>query len=173
VRTGKALRRSRNNEESNVRSEWISRWAGWVAPGTVIAILAGTLFPYNFCIQKTAVRRTGPFLLWLTPVAGGWFSWFANVLLFVPFGFGLAWWGRKNGWRKLPTLIAVTVAGCALSMVVEFLQLYIPSRFSSWDDVVTNTVGSLVGCLFFQRWGMQALRYLERMLSGCRTSAER
>jgi hypothetical protein len=145
--TGQPLNRLEDNKESEVRAQRITHWAGWVAVGGMVAILAATLSPFDFSAQRTAARRTGPFLFWLSPEPRGWFHWFENVLLFMPFGAGLAWWARGNLWRKLPTLIGILVTSCALSFTVEFAQVYLPSRDASWDDVVMNTVGSLLGYL--------------------------
>ncbi len=62
-----------------------------------------------------------------------------NVLLFVPLGAALAWAGER-GRTALGT-------GALLSLGIEIAQLAIPGRDSSLSDVVSNTIGSLVGWL--------------------------
>jgi hypothetical protein len=64
---------------------------------------------------------------------------FLNVLLFIPFGFGLRLRGM-NRWRAWALTIATTV-------LVETLQIYIPGRDSTLGDVVMNSVGGLAGIL--------------------------
>ena len=61
-----------------------------------------------------------------------------NVALFLPIGFlrrGLGQAGRRVGWRAV-------AAACALSTLVEFIQVFLPGRYPSPVDVVTNTAGA-------------------------------
>jgi hypothetical protein len=61
-----------------------------------------------------------------------------NLLLFIPFAFGL----RLVG---MPTTLVVA-AGAAMSLTVESLQFtIIPGRDASLSDLITNTLGSLFG----------------------------
>lgn len=61
-----------------------------------------------------------------------------NVLLFVPFAFGVRLVGA-------PPSLAVT-AGALISLTIESLQLaVIPGRDASLSDLTTNTLGSLIG----------------------------
>jgi VanZ family protein len=152
---------------------WIDAWAGRVALLSVVAILAVTLFPFNFSPQATALRRIGPFLSWFAPMAKNWLSWSLNVVLFLPFGFGLAWWARQKRWSRAAVWPAIVLGGCALSFLVEFLQLYVPRRGTSWDDVVMNTLGSFVGLCLFEIWGGRLLGFIEAALSDLTASLER
>jgi hypothetical protein len=88
---------------------------------------------------------------------------FLNVLLFVPFGFGLAEKLRERGKPRAVTAALVLVAGALLSYGIEFLQLYIPGRDSGWEDVLTNGTGALVGALLFDAWGEAVLRFLSQV----------
>lgn len=70
-----------------------------------------------------------------------------NVLLFVPLALGL----RLAG---LPTLLVVAV-GALTSLTVETLQFaVIPGRDASLSDLVTNTLGSLIGAGVGSRWAV-------------------
>jgi hypothetical protein len=61
-----------------------------------------------------------------------------NVLLFIPFALGLRIVGLSSR--------AVVVTGCLVSASIEFLQWsVIPGRDASLSDVLTNTIGTLVG----------------------------
>jgi hypothetical protein len=63
-----------------------------------------------------------------------------NVLLFVPFGFGLAWAGVP--FRR------VVAAGFTVTFFVEAMQFSIVTgRDSSLSDLVTNTAGAAAGAL--------------------------
>lgn len=142
-------------------AERLDSLAGWLTLSVVLVILAATLFPFHFSPGANATRRVGLFLFWFTPVQKGWAGWLLNIALFLPFGFGFAWWARVRGWQWLSRPIAVGAAGFFFSYAVEFLQLFVVRRSSSWDDVVMNTAGSLLGGLLCERWGAWLLRSAE------------
>lgn len=153
----------RSTPPSDADQEMASRWGNRALGCAILGILVATLFPFEFFPQDTAGRRTAPFLLWLTTELGAPRDFAENILLFLPFGFGLACWARKKNWARPLTLAAVFVAGAALSYAAEFLQLFLPTRGSSWSDVVCNTTGSLIGYFFFQGRGEGVLRYASRL----------
>jgi glycopeptide antibiotics resistance protein len=68
-----------------------------------------------------------------------------NVALFA--GLGVVWLVTDVSGRVWSAARSATIAGCALSVVVEALQLLSPVRTSSLLDVATNTGGALVGAL--------------------------
>lgn len=151
--------------------------AGWLAGTLTLIALAiifcATLYPFNFSAQMTETRRMGFFLFWLTPVAKSWVGWGLNVLFFMPFGCVLAWWLWTRNWSPRARGIAAFLTGCLLSYSVEFLQLYVPSRDSSWDDVLMNTLGSLVGWLVFEWLGLPVLRLVGDVLGEFTAMLER
>ena len=70
-----------------------------------------------------------------------------NIILFVPFGYLLAWnakWSR----HFLPGFLA----GGLVSLGIESMQLLTGRGYFQIDDVLTNTIGTLIGiglwCLF-------------------------
>ncbi|HUO86883.1 MAG TPA: VanZ family protein [Thermoanaerobaculia bacterium] len=76
-----------------------------------------------------------------------------NVLLFVPLGLTFAVASTRDGrWGRLA---AATLSGFLLSLLIEVVQLAMPSRASDVDDVIFNTVGTLagaaVGVILFRR----------------------
>lgn len=92
----------------------------------------------------------------------------ANVLLFAPFGFGFAWvlersqkLGRRCRW---PVALGLISAGsCAFSFLIELAQNFMPTRTSSWFDVLANTAGGPLGWIVFRLTG----RRIERLLFSC------
>lgn len=160
-------------ERAGAEERWIGAWAGRAVVLSVVVIFATTLFPFDFSPQATALRRIGPFLSWFAPIAKSWRSWSLNVVLFLPFGFGLAWWARLRGWRRAAVWPGIVLGGAALSFLVEFLQLYVPRRSTSWDDVVMNTLGALAGIVLFELWGARLLGFIETALSDISASLER
>lgn len=63
----------------------------------------------------------------------------ANVALFIPFG--VLWMLVL----PRPHPFAMIAAGLASSVLIEVVQLALPSRVSSLSDVVANTLGTIVG----------------------------
>lgn len=65
----------------------------------------------------------------------------ANIALFIPFGILLA-----VGWPRLKTW-HLALLGLATSGLIEGVQLFLSTRFSTVSDLVANTAGAIVGCL--------------------------
>jgi hypothetical protein len=97
---------------------------------------------------------------------GGPLDEFLNVLLFVPFGFGLAEKLRERKMSRAATFCIALAAGSILSYAIEITQIYIPMRDSGWEDVFTNTTGSVMGFLLFELLGSPVIR----LLSQCEVS---
>ena len=73
-----------------------------------------------------------------------------NVLLFVPIGFlllgALAGRSRRAAvWLALP----VALAGGALSVGIEFGQIFVVGRTPSWNDVVAESLGGTLGAVLW------------------------
>jgi glycopeptide antibiotics resistance protein len=66
----------------------------------------------------------------------------ANVLLFTPFGY----LQRRAGLNLLRReMLSTVVAALALSLGVEFAQLYMHNRTPSTADVLSNVMGAMLG----------------------------
>ena len=69
-----------------------------------------------------------------------------NIAVFIPFGFFgaefLVSTKRFGGWRRIGL---ATLAGFALSLCIEILQLVLRVGFFEVTDLVMNTVGAFVG----------------------------
>ena len=63
----------------------------------------------------------------------------ANILLFVPMG--LLFTLLLGAWRWW---LAVTI-GVAATLGIEFVQLFLPARFTDVRDLLANTLGTLIG----------------------------
>jgi glycopeptide antibiotics resistance protein len=137
-----------------------STWSNRILSLAIFGILFLTLYPFVFNPHAALRGITSPFLLGKSVKSLGFLDAFLNVLLFVPFGFGLAEKLRERGKSRALTLAVALAAGAIFSYTIEFLQIYIPERDSGWEDVLTNTSGSLVGALMFLSIGEIALRIL-------------
>ena len=73
------------------------------------------------------------------------FTWFeirANILLFIPIGFLLPMIIKKQIW--LPPII-----GIGISVIIELIQLITHRGLCETDDVISNSIGFLIGFAFF------------------------
>jgi len=135
-----------------------SGWSNRILYLAIAAILVLTLYPFRFDFTRHLGRPLFPFSL------GGWgkglgpLDDFLNVLLFVPFGFGLAEKLRERGKSRLATLGFTLAAGAALSYTIELLQIFIPLRDSGWEDIITNSFGAVAGALLFDLCGRAVVR---------------
>ena len=139
VRTAKAIRH---------RAQPIARW---LMLATALLILYGSLFPFQFsALEERGFEALLDSVRFQRTSRG---DLVANLLLYMPFGLCLvlAW---PAHWRRLTALAATVMIGTLLSLAVELLQVYAPSRVSSLTDVIINAVGTLAG-------GVIAILYLE------------
>ena len=129
-----------------------------------LLIVALTLFPYEF--QPLArqsgdlpVDHFGPLTWHHDPV-----DWLLNILLFMPFGFGMvslfSYFGWPSSWRRGLALGASFI----LTTIIEFLQIYLP-RLPSYSDLLANMIGALLGIIIFEKHGRQLIDALSRFTS--------
>lgn len=75
-----------------------------------------------------------------------------NVLGYLPFGFVLACaLPRRLG--RIGAVLGATLLAGALSLSLETVQNFLPTRVSSNIDLATNLAGALIGALLGVRWG--------------------
>jgi glycopeptide antibiotics resistance protein len=137
-----------------VSAVWYFRWANRLLIVSLIGIIYFTLFPFRLDFSVVLPANRPPYLLGSDWNYRTFLDFFLNFLLFVPFGFGLAAEARKRSQNWVTGLLLALAGGCFLSYTIEFLQLYVPSRNSAWDDVFSNTLGSVGGCLLFEACGL-------------------
>lgn len=77
------------------------------------------------------------------------FHLFENIVGFVPVGFIFcAYFAKQRSrWRAI---LYATVATGILSLMIEVLQANLPQRESDTTDIITNTLGALLGALLAQ-----------------------
>lgn len=81
------------------------------------------------------------------------FEFLANVALFVPFGLLVS--AAAPRWSPL----AVIGVGCLVSVLIELVQLGIPSRVPTISDVIANTTGVALGCVVVLWWRMSRAQF--------------
>lgn len=93
-----------------------------------------------------------------------------NVLLFVPIGFFLlgASANRSRG-LAVALLLPVVAIGVALSVAIEFGQIFVQGRTPSWNDVVAESIGGVAGALVWLAAGSAVVNWIAELF---RTESE-
>ena len=72
-----------------------------------------------------------------------------NIVGFVPLGFCFCAYLSRIRLRNRAAFETILIGG-AISVAIEVLQAYIPTRQSGMTDIITNTLGTSCGTLLFQ-----------------------
>lgn len=99
-------------------------------------------YHYNF-IPFREITRFLKYGCYLSPLST-FLNLVGNVIGFLPFGFCLPVISRKN--RKMKRVV---FAGAVSSACIEFVQLVTKTGVCDVDDVILNTLGTLIGYLLF------------------------
>src|SRR5215469_8117307 len=106
-------------------------------------IVYGSLYPFEFYQPANGVGPLATLMVWDHPSRSGVV---ANVLLYMPLGFFFVL-GSRDRARQRGLLVPATAVGCLLSLTMEWAQYYDVGRVTNLSDVVTNTLGTLIGGL--------------------------
>ncbi len=132
---------------------------GWLALGAALSLLFvtyGSLVPFDrngvgldVALASFRIIREAGML------PGSRVDFGSNVLLMMPAGFFLAGltWSRTRPWCNVVTAIVCLALCLAVSIGVEFLQLFFQSRSTAYRDVVAQALGALLGIGVWWLWG--------------------
>lgn len=147
-----------------------SRLARYLTLAYLALVVHASLYPF------AGWRDSGvsPFAF----LGGGWprywtgFDLAANVGAYLPLGFllALAVGDRKRRWIAVA---AAVVAAALVSLTLETIQNWLPTRVPSNVDVACNTAGGLLGALLAYNRGTQLLRHLVAIEQGLVASLPR
>lgn len=144
-----------------------SKWYWLATAGFLSLVIYGSLVPLHYRhlsldeamtqFQVSAFQRIG--------IASR--SDFAtNVLLFIPLSFLLLGALSVDRSRRTGVLGAlVVVPFCtALSLAIEFLQVYFPPRVVSANDVIAETIGGAIGATLWVIFGQRITEWIRSVL---------
>jgi len=98
----------------------------------------------------------------------------SNFVLFLPIGFlltGAIAAGRPMAARLLAVVLVSTLSA-ALSLSIEFAQIFIPGRTASLNDIANETMGAIAGALAWLAAGPPVARWMSEFVPEQSTSTE-
>ncbi|RLC29556.1 hypothetical protein DRH13_05565 [Candidatus Woesebacteria bacterium] len=57
---------------------------------------------------------------------------------------------KGKQWAQGRAFLIAIFIGMTVSLIIELLQSYLPTRDSSMTDLICNTIGTIIGVIFFQ-----------------------
>lgn len=103
----------------------------------LVAVFAATGVPNLYYLRFDAAINLVPF------DHNAYLQYYLNVLLFVPVGFML-----PMLWTKFEKKRYTILYGAFFSLIIELGQLF-TFRATDIDDLITNTAGTVIGCLLY------------------------
>lgn len=134
----------------------------WVALGYTAFVIYGSLVPLDF--HRHPLREAWESfqrIRYLELGIGSRADWVANILLFVPLAFfwlGVFWPNRGQIARAL-TSGFVLFCCIGLSVAIEFTQIFFPPRTVSLNDIIAETIGTLIGAAVWWSTGVRVMRW--------------
>jgi glycopeptide antibiotics resistance protein len=89
-------------------------------------------------------------------------DFFLNVIFFVPFGLLMRLFLEKYTDRHFLSLVVTVIAGLFLTITIETLQSFLPVRFTSILDILSNTLGTIAGAMIITSSWVQQILNLQR-----------
>jgi VanZ like family len=135
-----------------------------VATGPNLKIPASFTVPHK-AMLTSAGKEFEPNRLYVEDVI-------ANIVGFIPLGMILGAY-FAFGHSRSRTILYATLAGGFLSFIIEVLQAFIPRRVSGTTDIITNTLGALIGAVVARPDWVRSLLQAARLLPSSNSAALR
>lgn len=125
-----------------------------MAAAYTLLVIYASLHPFSGWRDTGASPAAFLFAAW--PRYWTLFDLTTNIIAYLPLGF--IWvptlLPRHGAWRAV---VLASVLGACLSLSLETLQNFLPSRVASSVDLGCNSLGALLGALAGARWGAALL----------------
>lgn len=132
-------------------------------------VIYGSLVPLNFRpIPWSAAVHHIQHIPYLRLGIGSRADWVANILLYIP----LAFFGtavvthQRRVVERIVYSVFMLVACLAIAFGVEFVQLFFPPRTVSINDLIAESLGSIIGVLAWNIAGDYVVKQLKHIKLG-------
>ncbi len=127
--------------------------------GYLFFIIYGSLIPfelrdYSFSDAIDAFKNIRYLQLGVASRA----DWVANILLYIPFALMLMAWIDRTPHTRLGhifNILLVATVCITVAVTVEFAQIFFAPRTVSLNDLIAETIGSVVGIFIWQVFGQK------------------
>ena len=133
--------------------KWKNIFLGVICTTIIAIIFLVGLWPLNFN-PKPVLHKT---ILSLPSRGFRQSQWYfidliINVAGFIPFGFFFfAFLNNVNESSRYRNYLFTIILGGTISLAIELMQVYLPTRSSSLTDLICNILGTILGVIIFHR----------------------
>lgn len=124
---------------------------------SILAVLIATLYPFNFLLINNLSIQT---ITASFDNASSFEDLVNNILLFIPLGFSYTALLHNINIKPINKFLTLIIISAGLSLTVEILQIFLPSRSPTPADIVNNTLGGIVGMICFYIWHSPSFIYI-------------
>lgn len=151
-----------NKSSATSLSQLIFRLAPQIVICSILIILVATLYPFEFSFENgfKLTSVIGKFKQTSTHLS----DQIKNLFLFLPFGFGLMCLLHTRRIGTILKLVIVLASSCILSLLVEVLQAFTPSREPTVADIINNTSSGFLGIICFYIWNFKVIGYVSAII---------
>ena len=128
----------------------------------LVFVVYGSLVPLDFrAIEMSEAVERFRQIPFLNLGIGSRADWVANLLLFIPLSylFAASVWPSGRGAQVVTTII-IAMACIALSVAIEFTQIFFPQRTVSQNDIIAEALGGVLGLAAWWIWGQRSVAWL-------------
>ncbi|MEH2271343.1 MAG: VanZ family protein [Nostoc sp.] len=136
----------------NQRSNFLQGFNFLIIIANILLVLLATLYPFNFSIPDSFSL---PEFFASFNNSSDFQDQVNNFLLFMPLGFGFTRLLQKRRIKTKVQIFIVILVSAGLSLTVEVLQVFLPSRMPTPSDILNNTIGGFIGLICFYLWNSQ------------------
>jgi VanZ family protein len=156
------------NKSSATRlNQLVFKLAPQIVICSILLILVATLFPFDFSFQDGSIAQIiSKFKHTSTHLS----DQIKNLFLFLPLGFGLMCLFHNRRLRTIAKPIIVLLISFSLSLFVEILQAFTPSREPTIADIYNNTLSGFIGIICFYLWKSQIISYTAKVIEKNKTT---
>jgi len=154
----------------------VPRW--WFALGALaVAAFAAyiSLVPFNFRWPHRDAALLALFWRSLETHVSSKSNVLANAVMFAPFGFfgaGACVDERSGKWPWFAALVAVLIASVAVSVSIEWCQVFVPGRTPSLADIMAQTAGTAAGLAGWALLAREVRAFVATFMTGGRRALE-
>ncbi|MCC5645839.1 VanZ family protein [Nostoc sp. CHAB 5824] len=134
---------------------------------SIILVLLATLYPFNFSIPNSFSL---PKIFASFNNTSNFQDQVNNFLLFMPLGFVFTRLLQKLRIKTEMQVFIVILGSAGLSLTVEVLQVFLPSRMPTPSDILNNSIGGFIGFICFYLGNSQSFKTTVAHIENSRAS---